>query len=104
MNINWFRDPDNVVCVDVNVFSDVFSKKIAIENLREKLEDFRRNPIKEGKVIKGNERNCIKLMVPNLTFGQPIENGEKVWVYLGENYDSFCLNWPREKVLHGSLI
>ncbi|QAT42479.1 hypothetical protein [Aminipila luticellarii] len=99
MNINWFKNPDNVSCVDVDVFSDVVSGKTTIENLREKLEEFKQNPIKEGKVIRDKENEYIKLMIPNLTFGQAIENGEKVWACLGEPYGSFCLFWPKERVL-----
>ncbi|MBN7774225.1 hypothetical protein [Clostridium aminobutyricum] len=95
MNIKWFKDPDNVVYADVNQFAENFSKETGIDNLREKLEEFKKNPVKEGKILTGKKRTSIKLMVPNLTFGQPIEMGETVWVYLGENYESYCLYWPQ---------
>ena len=45
MNVNWFKNPDNVVYADVNQFCDNFGIETGIENLREKLDNYRANPV-----------------------------------------------------------
>ena len=56
MRFGWFRDPDNIVYSDVNEFADHFGRETGVQNFREKLEEFRDNPTKEGILLKGKKR------------------------------------------------
>lgn len=91
MNVNRFRNQENIVYADIDKFVDNFEKETGIENLKKQLEDFKANPVPEGKLLKGKKRTSIKLLIPNLTFNEPIEMGENVWVYMGENYEIYCI-------------
>ena len=96
MNVNWFKNPDNVVYADVNQFCDNFRKETGIEHLREKLDEFRDNPTAEGINIKGRKRTSLKVFIPNKYFDEPIDMGDSIWVYMGENYECYCIYWPQE--------
>ena len=61
----WFENPDHVVYA-------------VISDLAQRIEDFSKAPTQEGENIKGLKRTTLKLMVPNLVFGEPIEMGENV--------------------------
>lgn len=91
MNIKWFKNPDNIVYADIDEFAPNFGKEVGIENLREKIEKFKANPEPEGMTLKGKKRTTLKLFIPDLTFKEHIEMGENVWVYLGNNYECYCL-------------
>ena len=39
---------------------------------------------------------CNYLPLPNLTFPEPIEMGENVWIYMGELCPAYCLYTPWE--------
>ncbi len=91
MNINWFKNQDNVVYANTKEFVNNFEKETGISGLEKKFELFKKSPTKEGVTIIGRKRTSIKLLIPNLTFKEEIEMGENVWVYMGENYESFCL-------------
>jgi len=94
MNVNWFKNPDHVVYAAVDEFADNFGKETGIPNLRKELEAFKDAPIPEGKDIKGRRRTTLKLFIPNKVFDEKIEMGDNVWVYLGDNYESYCIYWP----------
>lgn len=91
MNINWFKNPDNVVYADTKEFVDNFAKESGIANLKEEIECFKAAPVAEGKMLTGKKRTSVKLFIPNLTFNEEIEMGENVWLYMGENYECYCL-------------
>ena len=98
MRFGWFQDPDNVVYADVNEFAEHFSKETGIQNFREKLEEFRAAPLKEGVLLKGKKRVSVKLFIPDLYFedkNQKLPMGDTVWVYIGEYYPCNCVYWPR---------
>ena len=77
MHVNWFKDPDNVVyCKEEEVLPRL-SKELGIN-------------------LKGLRRTTLKLFVPNLTFPEPIEMGENVWIYMGELCPAYCLYTPWE--------
>ena len=97
MNVNWFKNPDNVVYAPAKEYAEAFSKETGIPNLLQELEAFRDNPVKEGKTVVGLRRTSLKLIIPNLYFDEEIEMGENVWVYMGENYESYCVFWPMEE-------
>lgn len=96
LNINWLKNPDNIVYADVNEFADNFGNEVGIDNLRKVLDDFRDNPNSEGKNVKGRKRTSLKLFVPNMLFDEDIDMGDNVWVYMGENYEAYCIYWPDE--------
>ena len=89
----WFENPDNVVYADIDEFADNFGKETGIDNLREKIEAFRADPVKEGINLKGRKRTSLKLFIPNMYFDDKIEMGDTVWAYMGENYECYCLYW-----------
>ena len=93
MRLAWFKNPDNVVYADVDEFAENFGKETGISDLRGEIEKFREAPVPEGIILKGKKRSSIKLFIPNMYFAQPIEMGDTVWVYKGENYESYCLYW-----------
>ncbi len=89
----WFENPDNVVYADIDEFADNFGKETGIDGLREKIEAFRESPVKEGVNLKGRKRTSLKLFIPNMLFDEKMDMGDNVWVYMGENYESYCLYW-----------
>ena len=91
MHVNWFKNPDHVVYADIGEFVDNFEKETGIDNLKEKIATFEANPVKEGVILKGRKRTSIKLFIPDMTFDEHIDMGENVWVYMGENYECYCL-------------
>ncbi|QIB69654.1 hypothetical protein Ami103574_10115 [Aminipila butyrica] len=91
MNINWFKNQDNVVYANTQEFIDNFAKETGISDLGAKIAAFKKDPTPEGVTVTGKKRTSIKLLVPNLTFREEIEMGENVWIYMGENYESYCL-------------
>ena len=62
----------------------------------ERVAAFRAAPAAEGINLKGLRRTTLKLFVPNLTFPEPIEMGENVWIYMGELCPAYCLYTPWE--------
>ncbi|MDO4545523.1 MAG: hypothetical protein Q4C25_05145 [Bacillota bacterium] len=98
MRFGWFQDPDNVVYADVEEFAEHFGKETGVENFRQKLEDFRDNPTKDGILLKGRKRTTLKLFIPDLYFEdkkEKLQMGDTVWVYLGEYYPCYCVYWPK---------
>lgn len=91
MNINWFKNPDNVVYADINEFADHFGAEIGVDNLKDKIEDFASRPSKEGIVLTGKKRTSVKLFVPDMLFDEHIDMGENVWLYMGESYECYCI-------------
>ncbi len=55
-----------------------------------------RTPTAEGVNISGRKRTTLKLLIPNLTFSEPIDMGENVWIYMGELCPAYCLYMPQE--------
>ena len=91
MNVNWFKNPDHVVYADAKEFVENFEKETGINSLKERIEEFEANPVKEGIILKGIKRTSVKLFIPDLVFDEHIEMGENVWIYMGENYECYCL-------------
>lgn len=91
MKVSWFKNPDNVVYVEAAQFIKAFGEEMGIANLEEKILDFDARPAKEGLTLTGTKRTAIKLFIPDLVFAEHIEMGENVWIYMGENYECYCL-------------
>ena len=62
----------------------------------QRVEEFQKTPTAEGVNISGRKRTTLKLLIPNLTFSEPIDMGENVWIYMGELCPAYCLYMPQE--------
>jgi len=91
MNINWFKDPNNIIYMNIDDFSSSFKRELNMFDLKKQIEEFRANPSPMGKVIRSSQTS-IKLFIPKLSFQEPLENEENVWVYFGKNHPSYCLD------------
>lgn len=91
LRLEWFKDPDNIVYANADEFMDNFSKETGIENLREKMEDFVKNPTKDGLTLKGKKRTSVTIFIPDVTFDEHIEMGENPWIFMGESYEGYCI-------------
>lgn len=96
MRFEWFKDPDNVVYADVDEFAEHFGKETGVYDFRKKLDEFRAESTKEGRILKGKKRTSLKMFIPDLYFeekDEKLEMGDTVWVYLGEYYPCYCVYW-----------
>lgn len=91
MNVNWFKNPDNIVYAEVSDFIPNFAKETGIDDLGKQIQAFREEPSAGGVTLQGKRRTSVKLIVPDLVFDEHLEMGENVWMYLGENYPCYCL-------------
>ena len=96
MNVNWFKDPDHVVYATVEQFADNFGTETGIPDLKEKLTAFHEDPEFVEENLKGMKRTYLKVFIPNKVFKEPIDMGDTIWVYMGENYECYCIYWPQE--------
>ena len=96
MNVAWFKNPDHVAyCKEEEILTKL-SRELGINDLSQRVEAFRKEPSPEGENIKGRKRTTLKLMIPNLTFSEPVDMGENVWIYMGELCPAYCLFTPWE--------
>lgn len=98
MRFEWLKNQDNITYVGVDDFVREFGKLMKIDNLREIMDDFRENPVKEGVLVKGNKRSTVKLFIPDMYFEdqeEKLDMGDSVWVYQGDLYPCYCVYWPR---------
>ena len=96
MNANWFKNPDHVAYCKKEEILPRLSRELGINVLAQRVEAFRKEPSPEGENIKGRKRTTLKLMIPNLTFSEPIDMGENVWIYMGDLCPAYCLYTPLE--------
>ncbi len=94
MNISWFKDPENVAYCKEDEVIPRLARELGIQDLAQRVETFRAAPTAEGMSIKGLKRTTLKLMVPNLTFPEPIDMGDNVWIYMGALCPAYCLYTP----------
>ncbi len=97
MNLKWFQDPEHVVYVKEAELIPRLTKELGIFDLRQRVEAFRNSPAPEGENIRGLKRTTLKLLIPNITFAEPIDMGENVWIYMGELCPAYCLYTPWEE-------
>ena len=97
MHVNWFKNPDNVVYCQAEEVLPRLSRELGVSDLAERVEAFRAAPTAEGVNIKGLRRTTLKLFIPALTFSEPLEMGENVWIYMGELCPAYCLYTPWEE-------
>lgn len=94
MNINWLKNPDNVVVLDVDNFIEKFKTRLSYMDMKDHIEQFRKKPSPEGKVIIIGNRISARIFQPDLMFQEPIERGSNLWVTFGMNQPCYCLNDP----------
>lgn len=96
MNIQWFKNPDNIVYAETDKVVPALSKETGISDLGNKLKSFQRNPSPEGLTLRGTKRVSVKLFIPNQTFDEKLEMGDNVWIYMGETRECYCVYTPWE--------
>ena len=96
LNQSWFRNQNNVVCCRKEEVLPRLARELAIPDLSQRVEEFQKTPTAEGVNISGRKRTTLKLLIPNLTFSEPIDMGENVWIYMGELCPAYCLYMPQE--------
>ena len=109
LNLTWIKNPDHVSYCKENEVLPRLARELGIADLAQQVEEFRTHPTAEGVNLKGKKRTTLKLFIPfrftpsavgwvnlkgkkrttlklfipNLTFPEPVEMGENVWIYMG---------------------
>lgn len=96
LNLTWIKNPDHVSYCKENEVLPRLARELGIADLAQQVEEFRTHPTAEGVNLKGKKRTTLKLFIPNLTFQEPVEMGENVWIYMGELCPAYCLFTPWE--------
>ena len=96
LNLTWIKNPDHVSYCKENEVLPRLARELGIADLAQQVEEFRTHPTAEGVNLKGKKRTTLKLFFPNLTFPEPVEMGENVWIYMGELCPAYCLFTPWE--------
>ena len=97
MNVAWFKNPDHVAYFkEEEILPKLYPGSWASTTWPSRVEAFRKEPSPEGENIKGRKRTTLKLMIPNLTFSEPVDMGENVWIYMGDLCPAYCLYTPWE--------
>lgn len=91
MNVNYLKNPNHVACLNEEEVLPRLARELGISDLARRVSDFRANPTPEGVSLSGLKRTTLKLFVPDLTFNEHLDQGEKVWIYLGETCPAYCL-------------
>ena len=94
LTLNWLKDENNVVYAKEQDIVPILAKDLKIPDLAERIECFREEPVQEGVIIKGGRRSSVKLFIPDMYFGEHIDMGESIWLYLGEMYPAYCIYRP----------
>lgn len=94
---NLLKNPERIeYCREEDVVP-ALAKKLQIPELSEYIRAFRDNPVKEGVTLRGARRTTAKLFMPNLYFGEEIEMGDSVWLYMGDLDPIYCIFVPWEE-------
>ena len=96
LNLTWIKNPDHVSYCKENEVLPRLARELGIADLAQQVEEFRTHPTAEGVNLRGKKRTTLKLFIPNLTFPEPVEMGENVWIYMGELCPAYCLFTPWE--------
>ena len=94
LTLSYLKDVENVVYGPEDEIIPQLAGDLMIPNLDEAIERFRQSPVREGLILKGGRRSSVKLFIPDLYFGQHIDMGENVWLYLGEMSPAYCIYRP----------
>lgn len=96
MNINWFRDEDNLVYINAEKDLHRLEVQLQLPGLEEAATELYRNPTAEGLTLKGARRTTARLFIPDLLFGKHIEMGENVFLYRGDMVECYVIYWIRK--------
>ena len=99
LTLSFLKDVENVVYAPEEEIVPQLAADLLIPNLDEAVERFRQSPTKEGLILKGGRRSSVKLFIPDLYFGQHIDMGESVWLYLGEMSPAYCVYRPWDEAM-----
>lgn len=91
MNINWLKDPNHLVCMTVDDFTDTFRRELACTDFKNQIREFQNDTRPGGKMILAGNRISIRIFRPNLSFSQELENGDDIWVSFGVNQPCYCM-------------
>ena len=94
LTLNWLKDEENVVYGREDQIVPTLAKDLMIPDLMAQIERFRQAPTPEGVILKGGRRSSVRLFIPDLFFGQHMDMGESVWLYLGEMSPAYCVYRP----------
>lgn len=96
MNINWFKDEDHLVYLDAEKELKRLEKLLKLPGLEAAARELHAAPVREGITLNGARRTSAKLFIPDLLFGEHIEMGENLFLYLGEMTECYVLYWVDE--------
>ena len=96
MNINWFRDEDNLVYINAEKDLHRLEVQLQLPGLEEAATELYRNPTAEGLTLRGPRRTTARLFIPDLLFGKHIEMGENVFLYRGDMVECYVIYWIRK--------
>ena len=89
---NWFQNPNHGTHLRPEDLLPRLSRELGIPDLAAQVESFRRRPSPEGLRIRGRGRTTLRLLIPELLFSEPIDGGDRVWIYLGQSLPAYCLS------------
>ena len=73
MHINWFKDENHLVYINGETQLAELEQTLHFPGLAEAANELRRHPTAEGFTIKGPKRTSGRLFVPDLAFGEHIQ-------------------------------
>ena len=91
VNIHQYLDQGNVIYMKESEVIAFLENKAGVSDFRQILDGFRRQPSKEGMLVRGSNRVTLRLCQPNLFLESPIQNGDRVWILLGRTLGAYCL-------------
>ncbi len=93
MNINWFRDEDNLVYINAEKDLHRLEVQLRLPGLGEAATMLHENPTPEGLTLRGERRTTARLFIPDLLFGKHIEMGENIFLYRGDMMECYVIYW-----------
>lgn len=97
LTLNWIKDSKHVEYCKESDLIPRLSKELGIPDLQAQIDGFRAKPAAEGLILRGARRSSVKLFIPNLFFGEEIDMGENIWLYLGDLQPAYCVYIPWEE-------
>lgn len=94
MNINWFKNENHLVYINAEKDLANLEKQLKFPGLEDAATQLHETPTVEGLSIKGARRTMARLFIPDLVFGEHIEMGENIFLFLGEMNECYVIFWP----------
>ena len=93
MNINWFRDEDNLVYINAEKDLHRLEVQLRLPGLEEAATMRHANPTPERLTRRGERGTTARLFIPDLLFGKHIEMGENIFLYRGDMLECYVIYW-----------